>query len=168
MNVRISETRLRGVCQELLRLEGRVTHRRLRNVLRERFGAAGKTTRVLRIWREESERLVSTKLGTDRLGYSDLPTDVVELQDRLAEAEVLSNQMRIRAELAELREQSHQDRWMLEIDRLREALRNQPNYAREVRAQQSTITRLTVELAATRGALTAVLEQSSGRQPSGN
>ena len=160
MNVRISELRLRGVCQELLRLEGRVTHRRLRSVLRERFGAIGKTARVLKVWHEESERRALAKRATGHEAPADLPADVIELQARLAQAEVLSEQMRARAELAELREQAHQDRWMVEIDRLREQLKAQPNFAHEVRTLQSTVTRLTVELAATRQALTATLDRT--------
>jgi hypothetical protein len=82
-----------------------------------------------------------------------LPVDVRELQQQLIEAEAQAGELRVRAELAELREQSHQERWALEIDRLREDLRAQPNYAREVRTLQSTVMRLTVELAALRGAM---------------
>ncbi len=79
-----------------------------------------------------------------------LPVDVRELQQRLIQAEAQAGELRVRAELAELREQSHQERWALEIDRLREELRAQPNYAREVRTLESTVMRLTVELAALR------------------
>ena len=82
-----------------------------------------------------------------------LPVDIQQLQERLKQAEARAAEQAVRAEVAELREQSHQDRWALEIDRLREQLRAQPNYAREVRGLQSTVTRLTAELAALRGAL---------------
>ena len=84
-----------------------------------------------------------------------LPVDIQQLQDRLKQAEAHAAEQTVRAEVAELREQSHQDRWALEIDRLREQLRAQPNYASEVRTLQSTVNRLTVELAALRGATAA-------------
>src|SRR5580700_5567416 len=122
MNCRISDINLRGVCRELLRPGHPVSHRALRQVLLDRFGAAGKTARVLKVLREESARLSAAKGNDDRSNLPALP--------------------------AELREQSHQDRWGMEIDRLRELLRAQPNYAREVQTLQRTVTRLTVELAA--------------------
>jgi hypothetical protein len=142
------------VCRELLRGGQPVSHRDLRQVLRERFGATGKTARVLRIWREESERVAAAKRPDVRpQNVQMLSVDVRELQERLIQAEAQAGEFRVRAELAELREQSHQERWALEIDQLREELRAQPNYAREVRTLQSTVMRLTVELAALRGAM---------------
>jgi hypothetical protein len=156
MNCRISDINLRGVCRELLRPGRPVSHRALRQVLLDRFGATGKTARVLKVLREESARLSVSKGNAERSNLPELPTEVRELQERLAKAEA-------RAELAELREQSHQDRWGLEIDRLREKLRAQPNYAREVQILQSTVTRLTVELAALRGAMIASPAGQGGR-----
>lgn len=139
------------MCRELLRGGQPVSHRDLRQVLRERFGATGKTARVLRIWREESARVETAKRpDVPPENVQMLPVDVRELQQRLIQAEAQAGELRVRAELAELREQSHQERWALEIDRLREELRAQPNYAREVRTLESTVMRLTVELAALR------------------
>jgi conjugal transfer/entry exclusion protein len=156
MNCRISEMSLRGVCRELLRAGRPVSHRALRQILHERFGATGKTARVLKIWREESVRVTGAKQTNDRLQQVPaLPVDIQQLQDRLKQAEAHAAEQTVRAEVAELREQSHQDRWALEIDRLREQLRAQPNYASEVRTLQSTVNRLTVELAALRGATAA-------------
>jgi hypothetical protein len=155
MNCRISDINLRNVCRELLRTGRPVSHRALRKVLLDRFGAAGKTARLLRVFREESARLAAAKPGVDRSNLAALPVGVLELQHRLAKAEGQATEMKARAELAELREQSHQDRWALEIDRLREQLRAQPNYAKEVQTLQSTVTRLSVELAALRGAMAA-------------
>jgi hypothetical protein len=154
MNCRISDVSLRGVCRELLGAGKPVSHRVLRQILHERFGATGKTARVLRIWREESARtVVAAKQSTDRPPAAALPIDVQQLQERLKRAEAHAAEQSARAEVAELREQSHQDRWALEIDKLREQLRAQPNYAREVQTLQSTVTRLTVELAVLRGGL---------------
>jgi predicted RNase H-like nuclease (RuvC/YqgF family) len=155
MNCRISDIKLRSVCRELLRSGQPVSHRALRQVLRDRFGATGKTARVLKALRDESARLSTAKSTDDRSNLPVLPADVRELQELLTKAEARAQEMKARAELAELREQSHQDRWGLEIDRLREQLRAQPNYAREVRALQNTVTRLTVELAALRGTMVA-------------
>jgi Plasmid replication region DNA-binding N-term len=166
MNCRISEVRLRGVCRELLRAGRPVSHRALRQILRERFGAAGKTARVLKIWREESARVAAAKQTNDPpRQLPALPVDIQQIQERLKQAEAHAAEQRVRAEVAELREQSHQDRWALEIDRLREQLRAQPNYAREVRGLQSTVTRLTAELAALRGALAGTSVGEEGSTP---
>jgi hypothetical protein len=154
MNCRIPEMALRRACRELLREEGRVSHRALRQVLRERFGAVGKTARVRKIWHEETGQRAAPPRSVDPPSASvALPTDVVVLQAQLAQAQREAVQFKARAELAEVREQSHQDRWALEIDRLRQELRAQPNYQRELRTLQDTVMRLHVELAATRCAL---------------
>lgn len=167
VNCRISEGQLRGVCRELIRAGRPVSHRALRQVLHERFGATGKTARVLRVWREESALLAAaTKPPNERPPpVPALPTDVQELQDRLKQAEAHAAEQSARAEVAELREQAHQDRWFLEIDQLREQLRAQPNYAREVRTLQSTVTRLTVELAALRAGLAGAPAAGEGPGP---
>ena len=163
MNCRISDVSLRGVCRELLGAGRPVSHRVLRQVLHERFGATGKTARVLRVWREESARqAVVAKQTNDRPPTPALPIDVQQLQARLQQAEAHAAEQTARAEVAELREQSHQDRWALEIDQLREQLRAQPNYAREVRTLQSTVSRLTAELAALRGALAGTAAAEEG------
>jgi hypothetical protein len=154
MNCRIPEIGLRGVCRELLRQRGPVTHRALRKALRDRFGAAGKTARVLKIWHEEADRWAAPqRIAEPPPARTLLPTDVVVLQEQLAAAQREAAQSKARAELAEVREQAHQDRWFLEIDRLREQLRAQPNYQRDIRIMQDTIMRLTAELAVLRSAL---------------
>jgi hypothetical protein len=53
VNQRLSEKRIRSTCRELLAKHGSVSGRSLREELRRRFGAVGKTERVFRIWREE-------------------------------------------------------------------------------------------------------------------
>jgi hypothetical protein len=163
MNCRISDSRLRGVCRELLGAGRPVSHRVLRQILHDRFGASGKTARLLRVWREESARQAEAAAqANDRPPAPALPIDVQQLLERLKQAEAHAAEQSARAEVAELREQSHQDRWALEIDRLREQLRAQPNYAREVRTLQSTVTRLTTELAALRGALASTATAAEG------
>jgi hypothetical protein len=154
MNCRIPEVGLRGVCRELLQQQGPVTHRALRQALRDRFGAAGKTARVLKIWKEEADRWAVPPCPAEPPPVTLLlPTDVVVLQKQLAEAQREAAQFKTRAELAEMREEAHQTRWAVEIDRLRQELRAQPNYRRDVHSMQDTITRLTVELSVLRNAL---------------
>ena len=53
VNHRLPEERIRSTCRELVAKHGSVSGRRLREELRRRFGAVGKTERVFRIWREE-------------------------------------------------------------------------------------------------------------------
>jgi hypothetical protein len=164
MNCRIPEIGLRGVCRELLRRQGPVTHRALRQALRDRFGAAGKTARVLKIWHEEADRWAAPQRTVESPPANALlPTDVVVLQEQLAQAQREAALFKARAEVAEVREQAHQDRWFLEIDRLREQLRAQPNYQREIRTMQDTIMRLTAELAVLRSALRDGLEGQGDR-----
>jgi hypothetical protein len=110
MNCRLSETRIRVTCRELLRSEGRVSGRRLCQELRRRFGAVGKTERVFAIWREE----VAAKA---------VPVDVADLKRRLTVADAAAAENLARAERAEFREQAHQDKWAMEVDRLRQEIK---------------------------------------------
>lgn len=159
MNCRIPEIGLRGVCRELLSKGTPVTHRALRHALRERFGAAGKTARVLKIWHEEAARMRAAARERETPADAALPADVLELQKRVREAEQSAAAFKARAELAELREQAHQDRWSLEIDRLRQELAAQPKYARDLRNLQDTVVRLTAEL--------QLLRRLAAQQPTG-
>jgi hypothetical protein len=133
---------IRDTCRELM-AAGRVSGRALRRALRERYGSAGKTDRVFRVWREETER--KSEAARPRL-----PSDIAELQRHLIVAEEAAKGNLARAERAELREQAHQDRWAMEVDRLRQAVQAQPRYAAEIRELQERVLRLTVELHAAR------------------
>jgi hypothetical protein len=169
MNCRISENRLRGVCRELLRSGGPTSHRILRQVLRDRFGAIGKTSRVLAVWREEAANAAAAaqaRATPAQAAFPSLPTDVVQLQEQLARAERRAQELLRRAEGAEFRERAHQDRWMMEIDQLRQQLRAQPDYARDLRTLQCTVTRLTTELIALRGAMSRSASGEGGAPPS--
>jgi hypothetical protein len=53
VNHRLPEEGIRSTYRELVARHGSVSGRRLREELRRRFGAVGKTERVFRIWREE-------------------------------------------------------------------------------------------------------------------
>jgi hypothetical protein len=121
----------------------RVTGRALRRALRERFGVAGKTSRVFQIWRQEV-------MEKSPVPLPDLPADTLELQRRLMVAEALAAQAIKRAELAEYREEAHQVHWALEIDRLREELRSRPKLHADLRTAQEQVLRLSAELQAAR------------------
>jgi hypothetical protein len=143
MNRQIEDHRIRSTCRELIAGGDRVTGRALRQALRERFGAVGRTARVFQILREEA--LERSKPG--------VAADVTELQHRLRLAETAAAENLVRAERAEYREQAHQEHWAMEIDRLREQLRVQPKYAAEIRELQAQVVRLSAELQAARSLL---------------
>jgi hypothetical protein len=127
MNQLLTDRAIRHTCRELLQKDARITGRELSRTLKEKFNASGKTQRVFRIWREE----VVAKEEEGRV--PSLPPDTAELLRRLKEAETAATENLARAERAELREQAHQDRWAAEVDQLRQQVRNQPNYAAEIR-----------------------------------
>ncbi len=155
MNRRLTDQHIRATCRELLAGEGRPSGRELRRELRHRFGAVGRTARVFKIWREESDTAV--------LPHNEMPGDLAELERRLRIAEEAAAQNLARAERAEYRERAHQDKWAMEIDRLRTQLNAQPNYAAEVRALQEQVVRLTVELHVVRSALTKLTIEGGGQ-----
>jgi hypothetical protein len=143
MNQQLADHRIRSTCRELIAGGGRVTGRMLRHVLRERFGAVGRTARVFQILREEALDQSKPKV----------PADVSHLERRLALAEATAAENQARAERAEYREQSHQEHWAMEIDRLREQLRAQRKYPAEIRVLQEQVFRLSAELQAARSLL---------------
>lgn len=140
----------------------------LRQVLRDRFGAIGKTSRVLAVWREEAANAAAAQAlaAPAQAAFPLLPTDVVQLQEQLARAERRAQELQLRVEGAEFRERAHQDRWMMEIDQLRQQLRAQPDYVRDIRTLQSTVTRLTTELMALRSAASRSASGEVGTPPS--
>jgi len=127
MNRHLTDRAIRLTCRELIATRTRVTGRELRRTLKERFDSVGNTERIFRIWREE----VAAKEEEGRA--PELPADTAELQRRLLTAEESARANLARAERAELRERAHQDRWAIEVDQLRQQVRNQPNYAAEIR-----------------------------------
>jgi hypothetical protein len=141
----LSEQRIRSTYRELLAKNGTVSGRGLREELRTRFGAAGKTERVFRVWREEA---AAAAAATVPLGQ-----EMAELKRRLVAAERAAAENLQRAERAEYREEAHQERWALEVDRLRQAVQQQPNQAATIRALQSQVLKLTQELVVMRDEL---------------
>ena len=143
MNRRLSESRIRATCRELLGNKGRVSGRALCAELRTRFGAVGKTERVFGIWREE----LAQKAQRARLAKGPAePAELVELERRLKAAEDAAAANLKRAELAEIREQAHQEKWGMEVDRLRQRLRAQDTTEAEMRRLQDRVLQLSREL----------------------
>jgi hypothetical protein len=143
MNQELAEHHIRSTCRELIAGGGRLTGRVLRQALRERYGAVGRTARVFQILREEAHGSLAPEV----------PADVADLERRLRLADAAAAENQARAERAEYREQAHQERWAMEIDRLREQLRAQPKYAAEIRVLQERVLRLSAELQAARSLL---------------
>lgn len=108
MPLKLTDGQIEFSCREVLAREAAASGRMLRRVLRERYGAAGRTDRVYAIWRRLSR-------GEDLRGpVTDLERN--RWSARIAAAEE-------RARLAEERETKHQDRWASEVYALREQLR---------------------------------------------
>jgi hypothetical protein len=165
VNQKLSANRIRTTCRELLANGNGISGRGLRDELRRRFGAGGKTERVFRIWREEThsaraavpakaESLVPAPapegLPSAILAAEKLPLDVRLLQQRLLLAESVAADSLARAERAEYREQAHQEKWAVEIDRLRQATRSQPDMALTIRKLQEQVFELSRKLGAAR------------------
>jgi hypothetical protein len=152
MNQKITEGQLRAVCRELLRGGQGVSGRQMRAELKARFGVAGKTARVFRIWREEEDAARARPAPPVVRASTSARYAESELQQRLATAEEEARMSRERAELAEFRERAHQDHWALEVDRLREKLREQVRDAAENRGLKEQLMRVTADLARARRA----------------
>ena len=144
MNRLLTDHDIRSVCRELRASASAVSGRQLRQVLRTRYGAVGKTARVFRIWRETETAAAVQPLRASAVAE---PRD---WREQLAKANATVEQYRGRVERAEAREEAHQDRWAMEVDQLRQALRTQPQYAAENRKLQDLVLRLTAELNAAR------------------
>jgi hypothetical protein len=86
---------------------GRVTFREFRAVLKARLGAAGRSDRVLAVWRRLGAGAGGSAAGS--------VANVAAWQARVAAAEA-------RAQLAEERERTHQDRWATEVRAVRDEL----------------------------------------------
>ena len=144
MNRRLSERRIRGTCRDLMASLGKVSGRRLRSELKNRFGAVGKTERVFQIWREE------TGHGT---ASAAVPIDERDMQERMIAAESSAAEERARAERAEYRERAHQEHWAMEVDRLRQAALAHAGSAAAIRNLQEQVLKLSAELGAARAML---------------
>ena len=143
MNRRLSERRIRNTCRELLAERGKLSGRQLRRVLKERYGAAGKTERIFQIWREETGQ-----------GATVVPAiGAREMEERMVAAESQAAENLARAERAEYREQAHQDHWAMEVDRLRQSAMAQAGSPAVIRSLQEQVLRLTAELNAARALL---------------
>jgi hypothetical protein len=117
VNHRLSEQCIRSTYRELIAKRGDVSGRGLREELRRRFGAVGKTARVFAIWREEVAATANKEPTIDA------SVEWAELKRRLEAAEDEAAANLKRAERAEFREQVRQQQCALEIDRLTQELK---------------------------------------------
>jgi hypothetical protein len=117
VNHRLSEQCIRSTYRELIAKRGDVSGRGLREELRRRFGAVGKTARVFAIWREE------VAAPANKEPMIDASAEWAEFKRRLAVAEEAAAANLKRAERAEFREQAHREQCALEIERLTQELK---------------------------------------------
>jgi len=102
---KLSDAVIAETCRELLQVQRRVTVRQVCEELQRQHHASGKNARVVRILREQSERMaVPSYEGTPDAEIARLQAVLRETERRLAAAIA-------RAELSEERERSHQDWW---------------------------------------------------------
>lgn len=116
MNRRLSDEQLTHACGELLRREPAATVRQLRADLRARFGAVGKSTRLLATW-QSLQPPVST--GADALVWEQRCR---ELERERAHLCALMASLEQRTVRSEAREVAQQDHWANQIHALREEL----------------------------------------------
>ena len=120
MNQRLTDDELARACREMLSQRPSLSCRRLRILLRERFGCACRTDRVYALWwsiRAELERRYS-EAGAPSM----LQQELIGARERIATLESALVAAEERALRAEARERAHQDRWAAEIHELRQQL----------------------------------------------
>jgi hypothetical protein len=116
MNRKLTDQQI-GQTVEALRCAGeKITGRALRAALRERYGAAGKTARLVSACRGLQAPPPDASFVTELM----LQLQNAQLSGATAIAE--RDRALARAERAEARETAHQDRWATEIHSLREAV----------------------------------------------
>ena len=108
MAPKLTDGQIEILCREMLAREASPSGRGLRRLLRERYGASGRTDRVFAIWRRLS-----------RVDDGAAPVNDEERRRWMARVAAAEG----RAQLAEEREIKHQDHWASEIYTLREQLR---------------------------------------------
>ena len=121
MNQKLSNEMLSQVCTELLRRHPGLSCRRLRGLLRARFGCSCRTDRVYALWR--SIRAELERHSSETAEPSFVEQELTRAQQQVASLETALSDAEGRAHKAEERERIHQDRWALEIAALREEVR---------------------------------------------
>jgi hypothetical protein len=123
VNLKLSDRTLQQVCRELMAGNPALSGRRLRAVLRQRFGGPCRTDRVYALWRLiRAEQVRAASDGTGLPDRSELMRQIEQAQRRIGELERSLLDAEQRALRAEERERIHQDRWAQEIDLLRQQL----------------------------------------------
>jgi hypothetical protein len=119
MNQKLTDDELTRACLELLSQRPSVSCRRLRILLRERFGCACRTDRVYAVWRSIRAE-IETRYSAAAPPLLD--QDLKQARERVATLETALLDAENRALRAEERERAHQDRWAAEIHELRQQL----------------------------------------------
>jgi hypothetical protein len=121
LNRYLTDAEILGCCHELLVRSGaNATVRELQEILRARFGMAGKTSRINRLWREVAVSSVEVPRESDVILRA---REQVETAERVARNALnAAEAAEARAILSEERERSHQIRWAGQIDELRQRL----------------------------------------------
>ena len=121
LNRYLTDAEILGCCHELLARSGaHATVRELQEILRARFGMAGKTSRINRLWREVA---TSPAEGPAESEVVLRAREQVETAERVARNALnAAEAAEARAILSEERERAHQIRWAGQIDELRQRL----------------------------------------------
>jgi hypothetical protein len=122
VNQKLTDDELTRACLDLLSQRPSLSCRRLRTLLRERFGCACRTDRVYAVWRSIRDEIESRYSGAAEPSLLD--QELIEARERIATLERELIDAENRALRAEERERAHQDRWAAEIHELRQQLQH--------------------------------------------
>ena len=122
VNRKLTDDELTRACLDLLSKHPSLSCRRLRILLRERFGCACRTDRVYAVWRSIRAELESRYSGAAEPSTLDL--ELIQAREQIATLETALFDAENRALRAEERERAHQDRWAAEIHELRQQLQH--------------------------------------------
>jgi len=120
VNQKLTDDELTRACLDLLSKHPSLSCRRLRILLRERFGCSCRTDRVYAVW--WSIRAELEKRFSEPAEPSALEQDLTRARQQIATLEAALFDAEDRARRAEERERAHQDRWAAEIHELRQQL----------------------------------------------
>jgi len=122
VNRKLTDEELTQACLELLSKHPSSSCRRLRTLLRERFGCTCRTDRVYAVWRSIRAEIENRYSGAPE--PSRLDQALIEAREQIATLETALLDAENRALRAEERERAHQDRWAAEIHELRQKLQH--------------------------------------------
>jgi hypothetical protein len=122
VNQKLTDYELARACLDLLSKHPTLSCRRLRILLRERFGCCCRTDRVYAVWRSIRAEIENRYAGAAEPSL--LGQELIEARAQIATLETALFDAENRAVRAEEREKAHQDRWAAEIHELRQLLQH--------------------------------------------